>query len=291
MVEKRRHSGLGRGLSALLADGGEAAPERTTLPLASLVANPAQPRRRFDAAAIAELTESVRERGILQPILVRPRPDGTYEIVAGERRWRAAQAVPLHDVPVVIRALDDAAAFEIALIENIQRADLNPIEEAEGFARLIRDFGHTQEALGKIVGKARSHVANLMRLLDLPPEVRALVESGALAMGHARAVASSPDAVRLAQRAVDEGLSVRQVETLVRGSGIRKAPPARDPDLLGLERQLGDGLGMPVTVTAAPGTTRGTVAIDYSTLEQLDLLCSLLAADSVAASARDQGEH
>jgi len=291
MVDKKKFSGLGRGLSALLAEGSEPTAERTTLPLASIVANPAQPRRLFDAAAIEELTESVRERGILQPILVRPCGDGRYEIVAGERRWRAAQAVPLHDVPVMIRVLDDASAFEIALIENIQRADLNPIEEAEGLARLIRDFGHTQEALGKIVGKSRSHVANLLRLLDLPADVRAHLESGALSMGHARALAASPDALALAQRAVDEGLSVRQIESLARGGRKRSAASVRDPNIAGLEQQLGDGLGMPVTVATAAGTNGGTVTIAYSTLEQLDLLCTLLAAESVSPPARRHPKH
>lgn len=286
MVEKKRSSGLGRGLSALMAESaaGNDAPERTMLATADLVANPAQPRRRFDADAIAELTESIRLRGILQPILVRPLPGGRFEIVAGERRWRAAQAVPLHEVPVVIRTLDDAAAFEIALIENIQRADLNPIEEAQGFARLVRDFGHTQEALAKIVGKARSHVANLLRLLDLPTDVRALVEAGQLSMGHARALVASPHASEFAARIVADGLSVRQAEALARSGGAVRArapAPQRDPNLAGLEQQLGDGLGMTVTVAAAAGTARGTLTIAYSTLDQLDLLCALLAGEPV----------
>ena len=189
MREAKR--GLGRGLSALMDEVGPAA-TRTVVPLAEIVANPRQPRRRFDAAAMDELIASVRERGVLQPILVRPvgTDDGRrkYEIVAGERRWRAAATAQLHDMPVVIRDLDDAAAFEIALVENIQRADLNPIEEAEGFRRLMDDHGHTQEGLAAIVGKSRSHVANLLRLLDLSPEVRDLVANGDLSLGHAKAL-------------------------------------------------------------------------------------------------------
>lgn len=284
MAERKRTSGLGRGLAALLEEAGPSGgetPERITVALADIVANPAQPRRRFDAEALAELTESIRLHGILQPLLVRPLSNGRYEIVAGERRWRAAQAIPLHDVPVVIRELDDAAAFEIALIENIQRADLNPIEEAEGFARLVRDYGHTQEALGKIVGKARSHIANLLRLLELPDAVRQLLQTGALSMGHARALIGSPDAPALAERVVRQHLSVRQTEALVRaqsstGSSPRRAKLSRDPNVAELELKLADALGMIVQIASGETAGKGRMIVDYSTLDQLDLLCSLL---------------
>lgn len=272
---------MGRGLSALIEEAAMSAPTRTMLPLAEIVASPTQPRRRFDQAAMDELVASVRERGILQPILVRPLPDRRYEIVAGERRWRAAAAVQLHEIPVIIRELDDAAAFEIALVENIQRADLNPMEEAEGFQRLVADYGHTQEMLAGLVGKARSHVANLLRLIDLPPEVRELVASGELGMGHARALVASSDAAELAQRAVADGLSVRQVEALARKSrSPRKLPPRaveRDANAAELEHRIAEALGMNVAI-AVPQPPAGTVTIAFSTLDQLDLLCRLLEA-------------
>ena len=281
MPEKRR-AGLGRGLSALMDEVAPAA-TRTVLPLAEIVANPRQPRRRFDAAAMDELIASIRERGVLQPILVRPLGGRRYEIVAGERRWRAAAAAQLHELPVVIRDLDDAAAFEIALVENIQRADLNPIEEAEGFQRLMADHGHTQESLAKIVGKARSHVANLLRLLDLPADVRTMVAAGALSLGHAKALMTASDPLGLAQRAAAEGLSVRQVEALARKGVVPRParPPAeRDPDAAALETRLADALGMSVALSlAAPPA--GTLAIAFSTLDQLDLLCRLLEAAHV----------
>jgi ParB family chromosome partitioning protein len=281
MAEKKR-VGLGRGLSALMDEVTPAA-TRTILPLADIVANPRQPRRRFDAAAMDELIASVRERGVLQPILVRPVGERRYEIVAGERRWRAAAAAQLHEVPVVIRDLDEAAAFEIALVENIQRADLNPIEEAEGFQRLMSDHGHTQEGLAKIVGKARSHVANLLRLLDLPGEVRDMVATGDLTLGHAKALMTATDPVALAHRARAEGLSVRQVEAFGRATK-RERPAARpvegDADLAALETRLAEALGMSVTL-AVPAPPAGTLTIAFSTLDQLDLLCRLLEAAHV----------
>ena len=283
MVEKKR-SAMGRGLSALMDEGATLPAPRTTLPLAEIVANPRQPRRRFDEGALAELIASVRERGVLQPILVRPvgGDDGRrrFEIVAGERRWRAAAAAGLHEMPVVIRDLDDAAAFEIALVENIQRADLNPMEEAEGFQRLLLDFGHTQESLAKIVGKARSHVANLLRLLDLPADVRDLVARGDLGLGHAKALIAAADASLLAERVVAEGLSVRQVEALARKSHRARPPrggPGRDPDFAAFEGRLSDALGMNVML-AVQVPPAGTLTIAFSTLDQLDLLCRLLEA-------------
>lgn len=295
-MEQKR--GLGRGLSALLDEisiapnsaeqqvGSTEAGVVQTLPIARIRANPRQPRRRFDEAALAELVESVRSRGLLQPILVRPK-DGNYEIVAGERRWRAAQAAQLHDVPVVVKELDDATAFEIALVENIQRADLNPIEEAEGYRRLIDEYGHTQEELARLTAKSRSHVANLLRLLDLPAAVREHVVEGRLTMGHARALVSAPDAEALAGKVIEAGLSVRQTEALASGAQGRAPAPARprgkdfpeekDADTLALERLLAESLGLPVSVDA--DGIRGKVTIGYVNLDQLDMICRRLTGD------------
>ena len=295
MIEKKRQSGLGRGLSALLDEVSSSTADRgtssapTRLPLAQIVANPQQPRRQFDAAAMDELVASVRERGLLQPILVRPLPGGRYEVVAGERRWRAAQAAQLHEVPVVVRELDDSAAFEIALIENIQRVDLNAIEEAEGFARLMRDFGHTQEVLAKLVGKARSHVANLLRLLDLPEVVRAMVIERKLTMGHARALLSVPDPVTLAHRIIAEGLSVRATEALASASHTTRVARASRPKLrnaeidanvLALESQLSDAIGVPVSISMSTFDS-GAVTLRFASLDQLDLISARVAGESM----------
>ena len=187
-----------------------------TIAISAIIPNQRQPRRKFDATKLDELAESIKAQGLLQPILVRPLSRSRYEIVAGERRWRAAQAAGLHEIPAVIRQLDDATGFELALVENIQRADLNPIEEAEGFQRLIAEFGHSQEALGKLVHKSRSHIANLLRLLDLPQSVRNMVLDERLSMGHARALVTARDPEKLAEEVVRLGLSVRQTEALAR---------------------------------------------------------------------------
>ncbi|MGL4541591.1 MAG: ParB/RepB/Spo0J family partition protein [Polymorphobacter sp.] len=294
MIEKKRQSGLGRGLSALLEEvSSSSLAERgavstvSRLPLAQIVANPQQPRRQFDAASMDELVASVRQRGLLQPILVRPLPGGRYEVVAGERRWRAAQAAQLHEVPVVVRELEDSAAFEIALIENIQRVDLNAIEEAEGFARLMRDFGHTQEALAKLVGKARSHVANLLRLLDLPEAVRAMVIERKLTMGHARALVSAADPAGLAARVVAEGLSVRATEALASARGPLAAPspqrqrrdPEVDANVAALESQLADAIGVPVSITMST-VDSGAVTLRFTSLDQLDLISARVAGEA-----------
>ena len=285
MLERKR-GGLGRGLSALMDEAATPGAVRMTLPLADIVASATQPRRRFDEVAMDELVESIRARGVLQPILVRPIAGRRYEIVAGERRWRAAAAAQLHEIPVVIRDLDDAAAFEIALVENIQRADLNPIDEAEGYRRLLGEFGHTQEGLAKIVGKSRSHIANLLRLLDLQTDVRELVALGALSMGHAKALIGTADPYGLAYRAINEGLSVRQVEALARSARTAKSPAhtsahtartGRDADLNALEQRLAEQLGMKVLL-ATPKPPVGTLSISFSTLDQLDFLCRLLEA-------------
>lgn len=284
MADNKRKSGLGRGLSALLDDISAPpsvdSPTVVRLPIADIAANPDQPRRHFDEQAMAELVSSVRTHGILQPILVRPHGD-RHQIIAGERRWRAAQVAGLHEVPVVVRALDDRQVSEIALIENIQRADLNAIEEARGYQRLIADHGHTQLALADIVGKSRSHIANLLRLLDLPPPVQAMVESGAISMGHARALVGATDAEALAERVVRQGLSVRGLEQLM--SGARKpasppAPPPADPNSEALESQLAETLGMPVALQVAPGASSGSLTIRFADLDQLDMLCARLGA-------------
>ena len=286
MTDNKRKSGLGRGLSALLDDVASppspTSPGVVRLPVADIAPNPGQPRRQFDEAAMAELTASVKAHGVLQPILVRPHA-GRHQIIAGERRWRAAQAAGLHEVPVVIRRLDDGQVAEIALIENIQRADLNAIEEARGYQRLIAEFGHTQAVLADIVGKSRSHITNLLRLLDLPASVQALVESGALSMGHARTLVGAANAEELAERAIKQGLSVRALEALVAGNKAKPkapraapAPTANDPNSDALEEQLAEALGMPVALQVAPGASSGSLTIRFADLDQLDLLCARL---------------
>ncbi|WP_164155442.1 ParB/RepB/Spo0J family partition protein [Sandarakinorhabdus rubra] len=290
MTDSKRKSGLGRGLSALLEDIAAPppvnAPGVVQLPVADIMPNPAQPRRNFDDDAMAELVTSVRAHGILQPILVRPH-GGRHQIIAGERRWRAAQSAGLHEMPVVVRQLDEREVAEIALIENVQRADLNAIEEARGYQRLIGEFGHTQAALAQIVGKSRSHLTNLLRLLDLPPKVQALVEAGSLSMGHARALVGAEDAEALAAKAVAGGLSVRALEQLVAGqrppsrAGRTSAPAAAatgpsDPNSEALEEQLAEALGMPVALTIAAGASSGSLTIRFADLDQLDLLCARL---------------
>lgn len=288
MSDLKRKSGLGRGLSALLEDiaapPAASAPGVIRLPVAEIMANPDQPRRHFDDAAMAELAASVKAHGVLQPILVRPHA-GRHQIIAGERRWRAAQAAGLHEVPVVVRPLNDGEVAEIALIENIQRADLNAIEEARGYQKLIAEFGHTQAALGDIVGKSRSHITNLLRLLDLPAAVQGMVESGALSMGHARALVGAQNAEALAQTAVKQGLSVRALEAMVAGGKPRPgksrgpgAPAANDPNSDALEEQLAEALGMPVALQVAAGATSGSLTIRFADLDQLDLLCARLGA-------------
>lgn len=287
MIEKKRVSGLGRGLSALLEEA-QAAPAADSagvarLAIADITAHPGQPRRRFVQEAMDELIASVRAHGVLQPILVRPVAGGRFEIVAGERRWRAAQAAGLHEMPAVVRELDDRTAFEIALIENIQRSDLNAIEEARGYRRLIDDFQHTQQVLAGIVGKSRSHITNLLRLLDLPEPVQAMVEDGRLAMGHARALASAADPEALARRAVAEGLSVRAVEQLAAGRAhpvprhaLAPPAPSSDANVDALEIQLAESLGMPVALAVAAGGASGSLTIRFASLDQLDWLCAKL---------------
>lgn len=282
-----RNRGLGRGLSALLGEAAietaDAAPPSapTDTPIDMIRRNPDQPRRAFSEAELESLTASIREKGVLQPILIRPAPGGDgFQIVAGERRWRAAQRAGLNSIPAVVRELDDRQVLEIAIIENVQRADLNPIEEALGYRALIERFGRTHEALGDIVGKSRSHVANTLRLLSLPDGVRVHVEEGRLSAGHARALLTSDDAERLADRVIAEGLSVRQTEALAKGpaerpkSSARKETADRNPDIAALERDLADVLGLKVQLEDKDG--KGSLTLRYGTLEQLDDLCRRL---------------
>ena len=281
--------GLGRGLSSLLGeDAGRdqmAARARLArdLPIEVLRPNRNQPRHKFDDQRIAELVTSVRDRGVLQPLIVRPLEDepGEYEIIAGERRWRAAQRAGLHEVPVIIKQFNDSEALEVALVENIQRQDLTPIEEANGYRRLIDQFGHNQERLGAIVGKSRSHVANMLRLLTLPERVQDMLNYGMLSMGHARALITADDPLALARAIVEGGLNVRQAEEMARQSragAVKPVPrprPQKSPDTLALEKNLGASLGLQVIIEDK-GDKGGRVRITYRTLEQLDEICRRL---------------
>lgn len=248
---------------------------------------PNQPRKTFKDDALDELAESIKSRGMLQPIVVRdPEHDGHYEIIAGERRWRAAQRAQIHQVPVIIREFDDVTALEIAIIENIQREQLNAWEEGEAYRRLIDDHGHTQEALGRIVGKSRSHVANLMRLRNLPLPVHDWLAAGEITMGHARALLGAEDPLSLGRMIVQRGLSVRDTERLVkkakapaRARSARSGDRVGDPDLLALERQLTDMLGLKVKINHQARS--GTMTLSYSSLEQLDMICQRLSGEPI----------
>lgn len=285
MAERR---GLGRGLAALFGESETGrAPGRPGFviretPIELLHANPDQPRRVFGEAALDELAGSIKQRGVLQPILVRPIPGSgsEYQIVAGERRWRAAQRAGLHHVPIVVRELNDLESLEIALIENIQRTDLGALEEARGYADLIDRFFHSQAAVGTIVGKSRSHIANTLRLLRLPKAVRDHLEAGRLSAGHARALIDHEAAEILAERIVSQGLNVRQAEALARAEPRRAksapgtAEPAGDADTRSLEHDLSEMLGLEVEIRDKNGA--GEVRVRYQSLEQLDDLCRRL---------------
>ena len=291
LAPKRRAPGLGRGLSALLGDAGSTQEPAANdgvreVPIADVFPDPDQPRRHFDDDALDELAASIAARGILQPIVVRPTGGGGFRIVAGERRWRAAQRAHLHQVPVIIKDFDDATTLEVALLENIQRADLNAIEEGLAYARLISQFNHTQEALGKIVHKSRSHVANLIRLLDLPERVRGALAAGQISMGHARALLGAPDPEGLAKEIVEKGLSVRDVERLIKrakrpasGAATPSDRAVADSDIAMLERQLGDLLGLNVSISHKSGA--GNVMLHYATLDQLDMICQRLSGEKI----------
>ncbi len=277
MMAEARRSGLGRGLSALIGD--DVAPSRgdgksaRTLPVAFLKPNPHQPRKRFAEGELEDLSNSIREKGVLQPILVRPvkGASDSFEIVAGERRWRAAQMAKLHDVPVVVRELSDSEALELAIVENVQRADLNAIEEAAAYHDLIDRFQYTQEKLAQTVGKSRSHVANTLRLLRLPESVKVMVREGALSAGHARTLIGAEDAEARARLIVDAALNVRQAEQ--RSLNQKNPSPNRvlekDADAAALERDLTQRLGLAVAVHHR-GDKGGELRVSYKTLEQLD---------------------
>ena len=301
MSADRPAKGLGMGLQALLGEAArssgtpsDAAAGRGGLrevDIARIRPNPNQPRVQFDEEALDELADSIRERGVLQPILLRPEGED-YLIIAGERRWRAAQRARLHSIPAIVREIDESTTAELALIENIQRLDLNPLEEAEGYRQLIQRHGHTQDDIGRIVHKSRSHVANLLRLLDLPEFVRQSLLKGDISMGHARAVATAEDPDELARIIIAKGLSVRQAEGWARRERIRPGPGADigrasarnaakavDADLDSLQRQLGDILGLKVQVSHKG--QGGAVTLHYSSLDQLDMICQRLSGEPI----------
>jgi ParB family transcriptional regulator, chromosome partitioning protein len=292
---KSERRGLGRGLSALMADVGmaEAGVAQGQLnsgvrevPIEQVKPNPDQPRRRFDKDALEDLANSIRGKGVLQPLLVRER-DGGFEIVAGERRWRAAQVAQLHSVPVLVRAYSDTEVLEVAIIENIQRADLSPVEEANAYRQLIERFGHTQEKVAESLGKSRSYITNSLRLLNLPVDVIGLLETGAISAGHARALVTSSKASKIARKIVDDGMTVREVERVVReekpgqrteSRAYRGKRSAKDADTLALEADVSGNLGMSVKIAHEAHTGSGILTIRYNTLEDLDLLCRVLSA-------------
>ncbi|MDZ4738682.1 MAG: ParB/RepB/Spo0J family partition protein [Alphaproteobacteria bacterium] len=299
-AKKSTFSGLGRGLSALLGEvesevlaagnqpgqafhpTSHASPAEhrapRTLPIALLRPNPFQPREHFDPEALEELANSIRDKGVIQPIIVRPVPGqpDEYQIVAGERRWRAAQKARLHEVPVVIRAFTDAEALEVALIENIQRADLNPIEEARGYRQLIEKFSYTQDALGNVIGRSRSHIANTIRLLALPQTVQDYIYAGKLSAGHARTLVGQPDPEAMALELIDGGLNVREAEEKGRkAKGKKKRTIGKDADTRALEQSLSTQLGLNVSISHK-GEKGGELKVAYKSLEQLDEICRLL---------------
>lgn len=294
-MSDKKPRGLGRGLSALMADvttesdstdTGRARRSDINVPIEKVLANPKQPRRRFAQDDLDDLTASVREKGVLQPLIVREIDGGMYEIVAGERRWRAAQQAQLHEIPVLVRNYTDAEVLEVAIIENIQRADLNAVEEAAGYRQLMDTFGHTQEKLAEALGKSRSHIANLMRLLSLPEDVLNLLREGQLSAGHARALITADDPSGLAKVILKNGLSVRATEALVKkaqaepkadsGKTTKRVLDNKDADTRALEGDLSANLGMPVVLSHKPGQEKGEMVIRYSNLDDLDTLCRLL---------------
>ncbi|MDT0681486.1 ParB/RepB/Spo0J family partition protein [Roseicyclus sp. F158] len=290
-----KNRGLGRGLSALMAEvpvDGDAAtgsPETLqsadrTVPIEAVEPNPDQPRKDFKRDALEDLASSIRAKGILQPLIVRPSPraSGKFEIVAGERRWRAAQLAKLHEVPIIERELDDLAMLEIAIIENVQRADLNPVEEGLGYRALIDRFGHTQEKLASSLGKSRSHIANSMRLLNLPDEVLSMVREGSLTSGHARALITADNPAELARKVIAKGLSVRETERLAKAEAPARqktrssAKSEKDADTQALESDLSANLGLKVDIRHQEGDGAGSMTLSYSNLDQLDALCRIL---------------
>lgn len=306
-LARRKPPALGRGLGALLGEVRREEPLVSpaagspatvtgkglmTLAIAAIEPHPDQPRRHFDETALDELAASIAARGVIQPVIVRPLGDGRYQLVAGERRWRASQRARLHEIPALVRDLSEREVMALALIENLQREDLNPIEEARAYQRLAEHEGMTQADIAKLVDKSRSHVANLQRLLALPDPVIALVEQGELSMGHARALIGVENAVQLAQAAVDRQVSVRELEKLVRRQTRGEAPAPRrarttgdwtgNADILAVQNHLEEFLGLPIKIAVDPADpTAGTVTIRYRTLDQLDLVCQRLTGEAI----------
>ena len=294
MEEDHSKRRLGRGLAALIGEmdqpipmGAAAAPSRISadrqVPIEHVVRNPRNPRRSFDEGELQELASSIRQHGIVQPVVVRTLSGGQYEIIAGERRWRAAQLAGFAEIPVIVRDVDDRTALELAIVENVQRSDLNPLEEALGYEQLIAEHGYTQNDLGEIIGKSRSHVANSLRLLKLPDEVRDMLSSGTLSAGHARALIPTSNPAMLARTVVAKGMSVRDTERLAQndikaqenpGLAGPKVRDNKDADTLALEKSLSDALGLEVSVSHK--ASGGFVKISYKTLDQLEEICRLL---------------
>ena len=294
MADKEKRRGLGRGLSALMADVAETqtvaeqGSAEQYVPIEQISPNPEQPRKRFDPEDLNDLANSIREKGVIQPLIVRRRENGSFEIVAGERRWRASQMAQLHQLPVIIREFTDVEVLEVAIIENIQRADLNSVEEAAGYRQLMDRFGHTQEKMAEALGKSRSHIANLLRLLNLPETVLEMVRKGDLSAGHARTLVTADDPVKLANQIIAGGLSVRAAEALVKKAQLgddaapakkaRSSAEEKDADTRALEGDLSANLGLKVTLNHKPGQEAGQVVLSYKTMEELDEICRRLSA-------------
>ena len=292
MTERDKRRGLGRGLSALMADVtetqsvAEQGAAEQFIPIEKISPNPEQPRKRFDPEDLQDLANSIREKGVIQPLIVRRRENGTFEIVAGERRWRASQMAQLHELPVIIREFTDVEVLEVAIIENIQRADLNSIEEAAGYRQLMDRFGHTQEKMAEALGKSRSHIANLLRLLNLPDDVLEMVRVGDLSAGHARTLVPATDPSKLAKQIVAGGLSVRATEALMKREQSGDAPTTakkssprdadKDADTRALEGDLSANLGIKVTLNHKSGQESGQMVLHYKTMDELDEICRLL---------------
>ena len=284
MVTNPTKKGLGRGLSSLMGDTettqtkNNNVGQETKIPIANLKPSPSQPRRLFNKNSNNHLAESIKAKGLVQPLVVRPSPSdaNSYEIIAGERRWRAAQIAQLHEVPVVIRNFNDTEALEIAIIENVQRSDLSPIEEAMGYKRLIENHGHTQEDLSGIVGKSRSHIANIIRLLSLPQSIQDMITEGKISSGHARAIMNSAFPEQLAEKIINENLSVRDAENLAKDKkGIIKKLKLKDPDTIDLENKISEKLGLAININHK-GKKGGSIKIDYKTLDQLEMITQKL---------------
>ena len=278
MINNRLKKGLGRGLSSLLGDASEKI-EKNKIAINDLIRNKFQPRKNFDKESLEELTNSIRERGVIQPIIVRPEKssDGKYEIIAGERRWLASQNAGLHEVPVVILNVDDEKSLEFAIVENVQRQDLNPIEEAKGYQKLIDDFNYNQEKLSKFIGKSRSYIANSLRLLSLPDEVLLFVEQGHLSAGHARSLIGLQSSAELAKKIIQKKLSVRQTEVLARQFRNRKIKLVhkKDVNILDLQRILEEKTGLSVSINNKKNNS-GTILFEYRDLEQLDKIINII---------------